>query len=579
MVGKLLRTVQGLRGSIRVRLLALVILVVLPAGALVAFSGIRERQNDEANVRNNASQLVQVVAGQYLKTREGAEQLITGVAQLDQLKDSGQCNDMLRQMAHGFSQYHNIHIADPQGQVICSSAYPDVPPTTIGDRPYFLDALATRSFAEGPYQIGRVTGRPSIGYAFPIIDDDGTILGAVATSLDLAWMNQLLSSVKVPAGATVLFLDRFGTVLAQYPDSGWVGQSMRNSKLFQDLPKNSQQTFTADGPDGKGRLFGSTRLSAEAGGGSFVVGLPASMAYATANFDMKRNLILLGAVSIFALITAWYFGDMLFFHDIRRLVLTSRRLAAGDLTARSGIAPKEDEVGVLVHAFDEMADSLSERQRLQDEHVRLSRELQSKKEREQLAQQLHDDVAQFFFGISLVCNDATVLEDDSEGLRQRLRKVRELAATGAGQTRQAIKYLSGDAPALSVVDALNSLTQPKPFGGPQVVVKLDATVDDLSEARKELIYSAAREAIYNAVKHSDATRVEIKLAEKRKNLVLSVTDNGQGNASAIRDAVRLKRGYGLRTLRDKTVQAGGSMMIRDNNAGVSLTIRLPLETT
>ncbi len=73
---------------------------------------------------------------------------------------------------------------------------------------------------------------------------------------------------------------------------------------------------------------------------------------------LSRSLRLLVAGSAAVVVLALLAGLLLTgrtLAPLRRLTETSRRLAAGDLRARSGVVPREDEVGALAHSFDDMA--------------------------------------------------------------------------------------------------------------------------------------------------------------------------------------------------------------------------------
>ena len=45
----------------------------------------------------------------------------------------------------------------------------------VGDRVYFRRALETRDFAIGEYQIGRITGKATLNFGYPVLDDAGHV--------------------------------------------------------------------------------------------------------------------------------------------------------------------------------------------------------------------------------------------------------------------------------------------------------------------------------------------------------------------------------------------------------------------
>ena len=76
-------------------------------------------------------------------------------------------------MLKAYPLYLNIGVADPNGNLVCS-ALPFKAPINVADRVYFKNALEMNDFAIGDYQIGRITQRPAINYAYPLTEHLGT---------------------------------------------------------------------------------------------------------------------------------------------------------------------------------------------------------------------------------------------------------------------------------------------------------------------------------------------------------------------------------------------------------------------
>ena len=84
------------------------------------------------------------------------------------------------------------------------------------------------------------------------------------------------------------------------------------------------------------------------------------------------------AVGLLALIAAWFGGEHFILQKVRALSEAAQRFARGDLNARTGLEPTEDEFGHLAKAFDSMAESLQQRmnEREKAEKILLNRALQ-----------------------------------------------------------------------------------------------------------------------------------------------------------------------------------------------------------
>jgi signal transduction histidine kinase/CheY-like chemotaxis protein/HAMP domain-containing protein len=89
-------------------------------------------------------------------------------------------------------------------------------------------------------------------------------------------------------------------------------------------------------------------------------------------------MLLSGAVGLLALAAAWFGGERFVLRQVRVLYQAARRLAAGDLTSRTGISRERGELGELARTFDSMAESLEERvtERERTEQTLLTRSLQ-----------------------------------------------------------------------------------------------------------------------------------------------------------------------------------------------------------
>lgn len=83
-------------------------------------------------------------------------------------------------------------------------------------------------------------------------------------------------------------------------------------------------------------------------------------------------------VGLLALIAAWFGGEHFILRQVRALSSAAQRFAKGDLSARTGLEPTEDEFGQLAKIFDSMAASLQQRihEREKAEKILLNRALQ-----------------------------------------------------------------------------------------------------------------------------------------------------------------------------------------------------------
>jgi PAS domain S-box-containing protein len=104
-----------------------------------------------------------------------------------------------------------------------------------------------------------------------------------------------------------------------------------------------------------------------------------------------------------------------------------------------------------------------------------------------------------------------------------------------------------------------------------IPVELQTVVDErLPEPIEVAAYFVASEALANATKHAQASRIELSLAKSNSSLLLSIRDDGVGGADPT-------RGSGLVGLIDRVEAIGGTLDIKSApGRGTSLVVALPL---
>jgi signal transduction histidine kinase len=105
-----------------------------------------------------------------------------------------------------------------------------------------------------------------------------------------------------------------------------------------------------------------------------------------------------------------------------------------------------------------------------------------------------------------------------------------------------------------------------------IPVDLDVTLDvRLPESMEVAVYFVASEALANAAKHSEASRIDVSLEQRDGSLLLSIRDDGVGG-------VDVARGSGLVGLTDRVEALGGSIRIQSQaGEGTQIRAELPLE--
>jgi signal transduction histidine kinase len=205
-------------------------------------------------------------------------------------------------------------------------------------------------------------------------------------------------------------------------------------------------------------------------------------------------------------------------------------------------------------------------------------QLAVREERNRLAGEIHDTLAQNFAGILLHLEAARAASNTRRHeLTERLARARQLAKCGLEDTRRMLLGL-----------------RPKPLDGPHFVGALhklakgfsrDCGIDckfsiagpprDLPQSVQDELYRVAQEALSNVRKHSRATRVSISLNYTSQSVRLAIRDNGQGFSATIKTVGA--QGYGLPTMRDRAQRIGGKLNVHSVPAtGTEVTITVPM---
>jgi signal transduction histidine kinase len=207
-------------------------------------------------------------------------------------------------------------------------------------------------------------------------------------------------------------------------------------------------------------------------------------------------------------------------------------------------------------------------------------------ERQRIARELHDTVAQYVLTIGMNlewCLGSAV----DVALRDRLSCAKELARDTVQHIRDAIFALSsvGDPQPGGLISALRRLASDnRVVDGPVTSLRVVGSPVGLPPPVERGLYMIAREALFNVVVHAKATRAWVRLGYGDKAVRLSVSDDGAGDPAQLRRQLtatvrRRPHGYhqGLANMVSRTQEMGGKLSItRGTGGGVRITVTVPL---
>lgn len=188
------------------------------------------------------------------------------------------------------------------------------------------------------------------------------------------------------------------------------------------------------------------------------------------------------------------------------------------------------------------------------DRARLLHEAGVLEERQRLAREIHDTLAQGFSSINLL------LELGESG------HAAEVARENLAEARRFVRDLSPIRGTL--VDALHRLC---------AHVEVDGEPYPLSVQTEVALLRVAQGAVANAAEHASAARVAITLSYLGDAVTLDVVDDGRGfDPSAVVPAEG--RGYGLASIRGRIAELGGTVSVESapgEGTAVAVTVPTP----
>ncbi|HEU5031926.1 MAG TPA: GAF domain-containing sensor histidine kinase [Spirillospora sp.] len=200
-----------------------------------------------------------------------------------------------------------------------------------------------------------------------------------------------------------------------------------------------------------------------------------------------------------------------------------------------------------------------------------NRELTVVAERNRLARELHDAVAQKLFSLRLTARTAAALaERDPARTVEELEQVERLAADALAELRAVIFELRPADLADGLVASLRKHAEVLDRAHETAVRFTAAEPVVLPEEQEAVVLRIAQEAVYNALRHAGARTVDVSLRVLDGSAVLEVADDGSGFAASDGDQ---QGGLGLASMRDRACSIGGTFGI-DAGPGRGTTVRL-----
>ncbi|MGW1108364.1 sensor histidine kinase [Streptomyces sp. NPDC002540] len=203
-------------------------------------------------------------------------------------------------------------------------------------------------------------------------------------------------------------------------------------------------------------------------------------------------------------------------------------------------------------------------------------------ERERLAREIHDTLAQGLSSIQLLLRAAERTLSVDAPATAHVRRAREAAQENLAEARRFVRALSPpDLEKGSLAAALERLSSRTTGPGLMVQFAVSGSPVELPTPYEVALLRTAQSALANTVRHAGARRAEITLSFMDTSVSLDVVDDGRGftPGSGPVAAETDTGGFGLPAMRSRARSLGGTLSVESapgQGTAVALTLPLPL---
>ncbi|MFB8084917.1 sensor histidine kinase [Streptomyces sp. NPDC055992] len=221
---------------------------------------------------------------------------------------------------------------------------------------------------------------------------------------------------------------------------------------------------------------------------------------------------------------------------------------------------------------DERAALRAELQSTQLELAEIQKRQGAAEERERLAREIHDTLAQGFASIIVLAEAArSQLAADPGRSAQQLQSIEQTARENLAEARVLVGAAPSSGVAAGSVAATIRRTLDRFTEDTGLTVTAELADIDCDQPTRVALLRCTQESLANIRKHADATTVGVVLAAQPGGAELEITDDGRGFV------VEESRGFGLDGMRKRLAEFGGGLTVTSSlGDGTRVLATIPL---
>lgn len=207
-----------------------------------------------------------------------------------------------------------------------------------------------------------------------------------------------------------------------------------------------------------------------------------------------------------------------------------------------------------------------------ENYAAVSEKIAEDKERKRLAREIHDTLGHALTGIAAGV-DACIAKIDinPEATKKQLMVISKVVRQGIVDVRNSLNKLRPGAleqhgfkgAIENMIEEFTSVSD--------LTISLDYRLDkvDFENTKEDILFRVIQESVTNAVRHGDATHIDISLYIEDNSLYLKIQDNGQG-------CEEIHYGFGLKQMKERLGMINGKVAY-DGHHGFLTIVTIPLQ--
>jgi signal transduction histidine kinase len=557
-------------GSVRSWLGTLVLVVAVPVLLLLIVICVTQVRREQTEAREMALRIARATAMRLrAMDAESAAVLRRMTVQPAVLAvNPATCHAALS-VVDFLPRYADVFLFDATGKLVCSgNTDPENAQVSLLASPWIANELRARRLRGGTVLM-HTFGRQAMSVTAMPVRNTGTIVL-------LEFVDVVGRTAFIP-GSVILIADRSGTVVARSDPATQIDRKLRLTQRAEPAWNANEGIADARAVDGVARQYAFVQLPEH--GWTVYGGVP-SWALAEPVREMLINASI-GSIGIIFIVVVM---TLVLARKIGRPIyaLAGAATAADEgayARVRSGEGPRE--IVALTNAFNQMVDrreEADERMRNGERKLKaLSERLLTvqEEERGRIARELHDDLGQALTALKMDIVgllQATPQPLALSALRERILRTLDSTVTAVQRISSELRpSVLDDLGLVAAIEAEARLLEERSGIECEVSVAGDVTVQP---EYTTMIYRIVQEALTNVVRHSNATRVEVRLRHRGEELLLEVRDDGRGVRAEELDS---STSFGLIGIRERVAMVGGSVQFEGvDGRGTIVSVRIPL---